>query len=81
MVELIGTLIKEGGPLAGPILFAMSMAFTWGYHSLLRQVAIIQNRTSLLLVDKGVVTMKELRDYGILVDVGKGVMGMVEGLV
>lgn len=80
MAELLGTLIREGGPLFGPILFIFGIALTWGYNSLLRQVAIRQNRMSLLLVDKGVVTLKELREYGILIDVG-GVVGVMEGLV
>lgn len=80
VAEILGTLIRDGGPLFGPMLFVFAIALSWGYNSLLRQVAIRQNRMSLLLVEKGVVTLRELRDYGILVDVG-GVFGVMEGLV
>lgn len=79
MIELLTSLIDQGGPLVGTTLFVSGIALTWGYHGLLRQVATKQNRIALLLVDKDIATMKELREYGILVDVG-GVMGIMEGL-
>lgn len=80
MAELIGTLIRDGGPLFGPALFIFAIVFNWGYHSLLRQVAIRQNRMLLVMVDKKIITMREAEDYGLLTDVG-GVFGVMEGVI
>lgn len=70
MSELLLELIRTGGPLFGPLLFIIAIFLTGGYHSMLRQVAIRNNRICLALVDKGYFTLKELRDYGMLHDVG-----------
>jgi hypothetical protein len=80
MAEIIGTLIRDGGPLVGPCLFIFAIVQNWSYHSLLRQVAIRGNRQTLAMIDKKVYTMAEAKEYGLLVDVG-GVFGVMEGVI
>lgn len=80
MAELLTALIEQGGPVMWVAFFVFSIFLTWGYNSLLREVAIRQNRIALLLVEKNVATMRELREFGILTDVGSA-MSVMEGLV
>jgi hypothetical protein len=70
MSQLILELIRAGGPVFGPLLFIFTMFLTWGYHSLLYQVSVRQNRFALFLLDKGVGTLHELYTYGLLSEVG-----------
>lgn len=68
MATVLLELIREGGPLIGPLLFLMALAFSWGYHGLLRQVSSRQNRFALLLLEKDICTLDELLRYGILIE-------------
>lgn len=70
MEQIILDAIRAGGPVFGPLLFLVAIGFSWGYHGLLRQVSMQQNRFALILLDKKVVTLRELVEYGCLSDTG-----------
>lgn len=73
MNNVIVELIRAGGPLFGPLLFAVAFGMTWLYHGLLRQVSIRQNRFALFLLDKKVGTLDELYRYGLLQEITSAV--------
>lgn len=66
MVDLIRELINLYGPAIGPAIFIAALVITWQYHGLMRKVSLRLSLVGIMLMDKDIVSFKELKEYGIL---------------
>lgn len=81
MAELLTALLAQAdNPMVVLAVFITAIFCVSAYHSLLRQMAVKYNRLCLFMVDKDFATMQELKEYGLLTDVGD-VISIMEGLV
>jgi hypothetical protein len=66
MAEVIAVLLKNSGPLTGPLLFICSIVISWSYHTVQRSTSSRVNRIVLALVGEDILTMQKAKEYGLL---------------